>query len=205
MQARHFISFVLAAGLFVSPLLWADNLDPGLSLSRIMGQAQGVQVYTLPDGRVHAEINYQQQDNAQPGDDTKHKFTFEGTQAEVREQIENNTTLPEDKKQLLLQTLSGNPVGLFNQSLFGGGNPFDDPFFKNGPFSGNDPFMDDFFKNSPFNDDFFKKFFGNMPSFSPPSGFGSGHGQPQIPPSLSTPPIQVPPAAPAGEGKGILL
>jgi hypothetical protein len=208
MQARHFIFSALLAGLSASPALWADNLDPDPSPPRIMSQAQGMQVYTLPDGRVHAEINYQQQGNAAPADDTQHKFTFEGTQAEVREQIQQNTGLPDDKKQALLQALGGNPAAMFGQPVFGGGDPFDDPFFKN------DPLMEDFFKHSPFDDDFLQKFFSGMPSFDPPPGFGSGQGLPQIQPPLSAPPMPVippvtPPAhehpAPAEGGKGILL
>lgn len=219
MQARYLIPFSLVAGLAVSPLLWADKFDPHLNLPRILSQAEGIQVYTLPDGRVHAEIHYQEQGDAQSGDDTRHKFSFEGTRAEVREQIQQNTTLPGDKKQALLQALSGNAVSLFSQPLFGGDNPFDDPFFKGGPFAGNDPFMDDFFRNSPFNEDFLKKFLGEWPSLKPPPpipGLGSGYTVPQIQPPANQPPVQIIPRAMPpdtqpntspgdGNSKGILL
>ncbi len=208
MQARHLIFLALSAGLATSPLLRADQFDPDPNPPQLMSQEEGMQVYTLPDGRIHVEINYQEDNSTKPADDTRHKFTFEGTQAEVRGQIQSNTGLPDDKKQALLQALGGNPAAMPGQPMFGGNNPFDDPFFKN------DPFMDDFFKHPPFDDDFFNKFMGGMPPLDPPPGFGSSQGQPQIQPPLSAPPMpmipSVPPTthkhhAPSGGGKGILL
>lgn len=199
MKAKHLIPLALTV-LLASPLLWADNLDPG-NQPQIWGQAEGMQVYTMPDGRVHAEINYQEQDSSNSGDHTNHKFTFEGTQAEVREQIQKNTTLSDDKKQALLQSLSMNmnPGAMLNQQqmfgqLFGGGNPFDDPFFKNDSFFKTDPLVEEFFKNTPFNDDVFKNLFKNMPpAFAPPPGFG------QVPQPV-LPPAPVAPATPPAGG-----
>jgi hypothetical protein len=95
-------------------------------------QSQAVQVYTLPDGRYHAEISYAKQ--------PKHSqtFSFEGTPAEIQQQVQQNKTLPDAQKQVLLQSLNlnneANPNALvqqLGQSLFNGKDPFDDPFFKN--------------------------------------------------------------------------
>jgi hypothetical protein len=172
MHAKSLVSMALMASL-VSPVLWADNFDPNPNQPMMMGQSEGMQVYTLPDGRIHAEINYQNEDSTNANANTGQKFSFEGSQAEVREQIQKNTQLPADKKQTLLQSLEMKPEALFNQPM-PGGNPFDDPFFK----------------DSPFGNDFFKDFFKGMPSFTLPPGFG------QMPP-LPVP--EVPSSPPAGK------
>lgn len=193
MKAKHLIPLALTA-LLVSPLLWADNLDPNPNPAQLWSQAEGMQVYTMPDGRIHAEINYQEQNSSNSGDNTKHKFTFEGTQSEIREQVQKNTTLPEDKKKALLQSLSMNmdPSSMLNEQqlfgqMFGGSNPFDDPFFKNDAFFKTGPLVEEFFKNTPFNDDVFKNMFKNVPpAFAPPPGFGQ-IPQPVIPPAPVAP------------------
>ena len=194
MNAKHLIPLAITA-LLHSTALWANGTDifqgwqappaqPQLAPvpPAVISQAQAVQVHTLPDGRYHAEINYQ--DKA----DETHKFTFEGTPDEIRQQVQQNTLLPEDRKQALLQALDMKPDALFNQPLFGGKNPFDQPFFKGNPFD------DPFFKNNLLNDDFFKDFFKGMPDL----------GQ-FIQPPPATPPTAIPPAPqtpPAGNKPG---
>lgn len=131
-------------------------------------QSQSVQIYTLPDGRYHAEINYQDK-----ADDAR-KYTFEGSKEDIRQQLAQSG-LPEDRKQAVLNALEGNPADMsgslfsngfpFGNSLFDGKDPFDHPFFKQNPFNG------PFFQNDPFGDDFFEKFFQNIPQLqAPPSG-----------------------------------
>jgi hypothetical protein len=51
MQAKHLIPLALTA-LLVSPVLWADTLDPNPNPPMIVGQSESMQVYTLPDGRI---------------------------------------------------------------------------------------------------------------------------------------------------------
>ena len=189
MHAKHFIPLTLIA-LLHSSTLWANGLNifqgsaapaqpPQQQLQPSMiSQSQSVQVQTLPDGRYHAEINYQDEAN-----DTRN-FTFEGTQDEIRQQVQQNTTLPAERKQALLQALDMRPEALFNQPMFGGSNPFDDPFFK----------------NSPLNDDFFKQFFDDMPTFAPMPDFQQffqlpGTPSTAIPPTTITP---TPPTKPPG-------
>ncbi|WMP18757.1 hypothetical protein [Thiothrix lacustris] len=154
MHTKHLIPLAFIA-LLHSSALWANGLNifqgsaapaqpPQQQLQPNMSsQSESVQVQTLPDGRYHAEINYQDKT-----DDTRN-FTFEGTQEEIHQQVQQNTTLPAERKQALLQALEMRPEALFNQPMFGGSNPFNDPFFK----------------NSPLNDDFFKQLLDDMPDF----------------------------------------
>lgn len=184
----HYLLGLLLPALFTNPT-WADDpLTPQPALN-IQLQSQAVQVYTLPDGRYHAEINYQDQAN-----DTR-KYTFEGSKEEIRQQLAQ-ADLPEDRKQAILQALEMRPDALFDKffgnglslghSLFGGRNPFDHPFFKQ------DPFDDPFFRQDPFADDFFQKFWqglpplGNLPRITPYAPT----------PQESTPPAPAQPAVP---------
>lgn len=239
MKAKYLLPLALTVTL--SSPLWADNINPfqGWQAPQTPGQSQSpqlvptppvvnmqsqaVQVYTLPDGRYHAEINYQEK-----ADDTR-KYTFEGSKDEIRQQL-NLSNLPEERKQAVLQALENNSVDLFanalGSSLFGGQDPFGDDFFNkffqsipqlqqqfNDPAFQNDPFGDDFFnrffqnipqlqqqfndpafRNDPFGDDFFNKFFQGFPQLQDPQGGGAGSPLPF--PEIE-PPAPVKPAFPA--------
>jgi hypothetical protein len=169
MKAQHLLALTLAI-LFSSPA-WADapfqlqqpHMPPNIQL-----QSQVVQVHTLPDGRYHAEINYQDQTN-----DTR-KFTFEGTQEEIRQQLAQ-ANLPEGHKQAVLQALEMRPDALFGNA-FGNGFPL-----GNALFGGKDPFDDPFFKNSPLNDAFVQKFFQGFPAFG---------GIPNVQPNWQSAPVK---------------
>jgi len=117
---------------------WPPFPPPGSGSGQpqLWDQFESVDVHTLPDGRYHAAISYK--------DDKKGdmKFTFEGTQDEIRDEIRNNTTLPDDKKQALLQALNLNPDGFFDMPMLGN-NPLNAPFFHGYPFE------DDFFRDFP--------------------------------------------------------
>lgn len=82
-----------------------------------------MEVHTLPDGRYHAGVSYLDEEN------NTMQFTFEGTRQEIREQIRTNTTLPDDKKQALLEALHLDPGMSFRVPTLGD-NPFHDPFFQ---------------------------------------------------------------------------
>jgi hypothetical protein len=114
---------------------------------------ESVLVNTLPDGRYHAEVSFKDANN-----DSK-KFTFEGNKEEIVAQINKQKDLPADKREALLNALNMNPAEdlmPFNAPWMRG-NPFDDPFFKNGGF-------DRFFQRDPF---------FNQPGFNHP-GFNQG-------------------------------
>ena len=118
-----------------------------------------MEVHTLPDGRYHAEVGY-----TDTGNESR-QFSFEGTQEEIRDQIQKNTTLPDDKKQALLQALNLNPEAALRMPMFGD-NPFNDPFFQ----------------ASPFDDDFFRGFAPmrlppGFPSYFQPSAPAHGAGK----------------------------
>ncbi|MEB4593063.1 hypothetical protein VSS37_18935 [Candidatus Thiothrix sp. Deng01] len=200
MKARHLAPLIIA---FLSVPLWANNTPfqggqtpapptqlqpPQLAPAppNILMQSEAVQVYSLPDGRYHAEINYQDK-----ADDTR-KYSFEGTQQEIRQQLEQSG-LPEDRKQAVMQALepgTGNLGDLFGKefpfsdSLFGGKNPFDDPFFKQ------DPFGSAFFQNNPFNDEFFQKFIQGMSQFQAPLTQPGDPLPPINPPAPAKPAVQ---------------
>ncbi len=135
---------------------------------------ESVVVNTLPDGRYHAEVSYKDASN-----DSK-KFTFEGNKEEIIDQINQQKDLPADKRKALLDALNLNPAGEmapFNIPWMQG-NPFDDPFFKNGGF-------DQFFRRDPF---FNPRGMPQQPGFAPrdlnrdnpfPSPFMPHYGQPQ--------------------------
>ena len=89
-------------------------------------QSESLQISSLADGKVHVEFSYQDQANQQQN------FSFEGSKAEVQQQIQQLKNLPEPKKQTLLQALNGNGAAVFTSQL-GGFDPFNDPFFKNDP------------------------------------------------------------------------
>jgi hypothetical protein len=100
MKAHYLLGLILTT-LFISPTWANDPLTPQPA-PNIQLQSQAVQVYTLPDGRFHAEINYQDQANA------TRKFTFEGSKEEIRQQL-TQSGLPEDRQQAVLQALDMRP------------------------------------------------------------------------------------------------
>ncbi len=130
-------------------------------------QIQSWQIYTLPDGRLHAEIV-----NRNANNDSQ-RFVFEGKQAEVRQQITQNQQLSNAQKQTLLQALNMNinPSQFFNQFAFR-------PNFNT---LGNMPMF------QPYNDAFFQQFFQNfynnngfypaMPRHIPPVPGTQNNGQ----------------------------
>ena len=152
---------------FASSFSWADvstlapnNSTPNPPTMQSWSQSQAMQVYSLPNGRYHAEINYQDAQN-----NTK-KFNFEGSKAEIKQQMQVAKDLDQAQKTALLNALDG-------QINFSLGNL---PGFKMQPFAGlntPDPFDDPFFKQNPFNDKFFQDFMQDMPrfGFSPNLGF----------------------------------
>jgi hypothetical protein len=97
---------------------------------------ESVQVRTLEDGRYHAEVSYKDEK------DNMKRFTFEGKQEEIIQQINQQKDLPQEKKQALLNALNMKPDDLFNTHPFFNspmlfppmfrGNPFNDPFFQQG-------------------------------------------------------------------------
>lgn len=122
-------------------------------------QFESVEVHSLPDGRYHAAVSYKDEKN------NTMQFSFEGTQQEIRDQIQKNATLPDDKKQALLQALNLKPETLFSMPMFEG-NPFNDPFFRNAPFD------DDFFRGFPP-----LRVPPGFPSYYQPSAPASGPGK----------------------------
>ncbi len=97
---------------------------------------ESVQVRTLPNGHYHAEVTYRDNNN------NSKQFSFEGTQEQIRNEIQQNTALPEDKKQALQEALNMNPASLFRPPMFED-NPYYDSYFQG------DPFDDDFFRDFP--------------------------------------------------------
>lgn len=93
---------------------------------------QSVEVNTLADGRLHAEVSYQ---DAQKKTQT---FTFEGTREEIANQIKQQKDLPKDKKMALLNALNLKPGAGYRDIL----DPANSQFFQQ-PF-----FNDPFFNNS---------------------------------------------------------
>ncbi|QLQ31393.1 MAG: hypothetical protein HZT40_07035 [Candidatus Thiothrix singaporensis] len=129
MPAKYLAPFILSA-VFVAPMSLAANASPApITPMAWSSQSEGMQVYTLPDGRYHAEINYQ--DSGGDGSSDSQHFSFEGSPAEIREQIQQNNALPKEKKQALLQSLNMQGA-LFKQSM-PDGKPFSEHFFKNPP------------------------------------------------------------------------
>lgn len=198
MKAHYLLGLILTT-LFISPTWANDPLTPQPA-PNIQLQSQAVKVYTLPDGRFHAEINYQDQANA------TRKFTFEGSKEEIRQQL-TQSGLPEDRQQAVLQALDMRPGALFGNgfgngfpfgpSLFDGKDPFDHPFFKQNPF--NDPF----FQNDPFDDEFFQKFWQDLPSLGNLPELKPFVPQPQ--PQEITPPAPVKPVVPDATGNRVWL
>ncbi|MBO0612688.1 hypothetical protein [Thiothrix fructosivorans] len=174
MKAQHLLAWMVTT--LLSSFTWANdsfqNQHPPIT-SNIQLQSQAVQVYTLSDGRFHAEINYQDQANA------TRTFTFEGSKEEIRQQLAQ-VDLPEERKQAVLQALEMRPDALFG-NVFGNGFPF-----GHSPFGGKDPFDDPFFKNSPLNDEFFQQFFQDLPSFGAIPDL-KPDGQQAAPPEITLP------------------
>ncbi len=98
----------------------APDLEPKLAPTE---QSQSIQIANLADGKLHVDFSYQDKANEQQ------KFSFEGTRAEVQQQIQQLKNLPEPHKQTLLQALNEKPDAVFT-SQFGALDPFNDPFFK---------------------------------------------------------------------------
>lgn len=84
---------------------------------------ESVQVNTLPDGRYRAEVSFKNNDNK------TQTFTFEGEREVIIEQINNQSDLPLDKKNSLLNALQMNPDPFFNHPFF------NRPFFQQHPFN----------------------------------------------------------------------
>ncbi len=169
---------------FASSFSWADmstlapnNPTPNPPTMQSWSQSQAMQVYSLPNGRYHAEINYQDAQNH-----TK-KFSFEGSKEEIKQQMQAAKGLDEAQKTALLNALDG-------QMHFSMGNL---PRFNRQPFAGfngKDPFDDPFFKQNPFDDKFLQDFMRNMPrfGFSPKLGFDPAPPLPAPAAPHSTPP-----------------
>ncbi|WP_298608156.1 hypothetical protein [uncultured Thiothrix sp.] len=134
------------------------NLEPQ---AEPVEQSQSVQITALADGKVHVDFSYQDQVNQQQ------KFSFEGTHAEVQQQIQQLKTLPEPHKQTLLQALNEKPDAVFT-SQFGALDPFNDPFFKNDPWM--QQMMQQFFQGTP------------ALQMQPPTGQATPRHQHRIPP-----------------------
>jgi membrane-associated protease RseP (regulator of RpoE activity) len=97
---------------------------------------ESLQVSTLPDGHYRAEVTYKDNEN------NSKQFSFEGTQEQIRNEIQKNDSLPEDKKQALLEALNMNPDRLFKPPMFED-YPYNDSFFQDNPFE------EDFFRDFP--------------------------------------------------------
>jgi hypothetical protein len=142
-----------------SSFSWADmsmlapnNPAPNPPTMQSWSQSQAMLVYALPNGRYHAEISYQDAQN------NNKKFSFEGSKAEIKQQMQVAKGLDQAQKIALLSALD-------DQMNFSLGNL---PGFKMQPFAGlNTPdlFDDAFFKQNPFNDKFFQDFMQDMPRF----------------------------------------
>ncbi len=74
-----------------------------LNQAHVMQQFESISIKSLDGDRYHAEVEYQENNGE------KKKFVFEGKYDEVRKQIQDNKTLPESKKNSLLNALKNNP------------------------------------------------------------------------------------------------
>jgi hypothetical protein len=138
------------------PQMTPGNGSSGKPLA--WSEFESVQVRTLPNGRYHAEVSYRDKGN------NSKQFSFEGTQEEIRHQIQKDASLPDDKKQALLEALNMNPETMFNPPMFED-NPFNDSFFQSDPFDG------DFFRGFPP-----MHLPPGFPSFFQPPAPGGGQG-----------------------------
>lgn len=216
MHARHLLLLALTA--FLTTPVWATHnpfvlpprhtptppqtLQPTIPAPPMANvqQAEAVQVYTLPDGRYHAEIAYLDAQN------TQQKYSFEGTQAEIQQNIQQSKQIPPPQKQALLQALAGNdPVNLnaftqsFQQGLQGQGidpklfqDPaqfmqqfFNDPAFKNDPF--NDPSFKQFMQNDAFMQRWLNDFWQNAQPLKVPPNLMPSIPKPSAPAAKSAP------------------
>lgn len=110
---------------------------------------QSVNINALANGRYRAEIHYkdqQQQDK---------RFTFEGTREEITQQIQQQSDLPKEKQQALLNAFSmpANPLNELSQ-LF---DNFGSSFNQNN--TGQQGLNEPLFPNNPFDHPFFQKDF----------------------------------------------
>ena len=91
------------------------------SSSNIWSEFESMQVRNLGNDRYQAQVEFQ------GADGNKKSFSFEGRRDEIRQQIQNQQDLPEDKKQSLLRSLDGGAIApVLPDDFFKG---FDD-FFK---------------------------------------------------------------------------
>lgn len=137
----------------------------------IQQQSQSVQVQSLADGRWRVQLRYQDQAN-----DTR-DYTFEGTPDEIRSQLQQSG-LPQDKQQAVLQALTMQPEAMF-ADIFGQGFPFGGSLF-----GGKDPFDHPFFKQDPFTNGLLQRFFAEPPRRAVPAQ--PPQPTPSKPPSAST-------------------
>ncbi|HHC74973.1 MAG TPA: PDZ domain-containing protein [Thiothrix sp.] len=114
---------------------------------------QSVQINALANGRYRAEIHYkdqQQQDK---------RFTFEGTRAEITQQIQQQNDLPKEKQQALLNAFSmqSNPLTHPLNELSELFENFGSSFSQNN--TGQQGLNEPLFQNNPFDHPFFQKDF----------------------------------------------
>jgi hypothetical protein len=114
----------------MSPMSGSSDRPPAWS------EFESVQVRTLPNGHYRAEVTYKD------GENNSKQFAFEGTQEQIRNEIQKTASLPAGKKQALLEALNMNPETLFEPPMFED-NPYNDSFFRGNPFA------EDFFRDFP--------------------------------------------------------
>ncbi|MEB4592995.1 hypothetical protein VSS37_18590 [Candidatus Thiothrix sp. Deng01] len=188
MPAKYLALFILPA-VFVVPVSLAANASPATPTPMAWSsQSEGMQVYTLPDGRYHAEINYQ--DSGGDGSSDSQSFSFEGSPAEIRAQIQASNALPKEKKQALLQSLNMQGA-LFNQAM-PDGKPFGEHFLKNPPTTAAPA------NGSLFDEQFFQELFKAMPALTPPASLGQSAAIAPVPVKPAAKPT---PADKSGQGK----
>lgn len=148
MQAKHLLPLAVTALLLSTPSGAADpSQAPNSSqTTQYHSQAQAMQIYTSADGRIHAEIQSEENGN------NKRKSSYEGNRDEVLQQIQQDKNLSDTQKQALQQALNTNPSQIMQNMAFdmprlNGQDPFDNPFFKHDPFD--DPMFKEMMKNLP--------------------------------------------------------
>ena len=146
----------------------AATLPPSSKPAISVAHSEAIQIYTLPDGRYHAEVSYQDQQN------NTRTFSFEGTPAQIREQVQKHPALSPERKKALEQALNLDPSRMLQEPM-PEGNPFDQPFFK-------DNLMEDpFFKEGHVDMDHLKKLFEGLSTMSPSPEFKQFFQEPVTP------------------------
>lgn len=74
----------------------------------VMQQFESIIIKGLDGDRFHAEVEYQENNGE------KKKFTFEGSQEEIHQQIQDNKEFPDNKKSSLLNAIKTNPKQLMS-------------------------------------------------------------------------------------------